>query len=309
MFLRRTEFGWEALARAKLNLCLEVLGRRPDGFHEVETLVVPVQLHDTLAWQNLHPSTSTPLAEIELRVLSPHPVRSPALPSGGDNLIVRAVKLLRQRAGTGLGARIVLTKRIPTGAGLGGGSSDAATALEVANRAWGLGYSHDQLLEVAEEIGSDVPALLAPTAVLARGRGERTERVRGLPPLACVVVQPTQRLLTPRVFARWDDQATGTTGPPSSGAAVRVIRSLREGRLAEAAQMMNNGLQAAAESLAPILRLIRQQLDQMDVLGHQMSGSGSAYFAVCRSARHARRIAQVLRQHSLGEVYATRCCQ
>src|SRR5262245_25564581 len=139
MDLRRDDFKRIARAPAKLNLFLELLGRRPDGFHELETLMVPVRLFDSLSLTPTLQSRPGQTGEIRLRVSlwpSPQAMDSDRVPAGPDNLVTRALSLLQLRSGTAQGAEIELVKRIPVAAGLGGGSSDAATALLLANRAW-----------------------------------------------------------------------------------------------------------------------------------------------------------------------------
>ena len=151
-------------AYAKVNLTLEVLGKRDDGYHEIATVIQTIDLHDTL--------TLEPAADITLECSCPELV-SP------DNLVLRAAHLLRENTGSTEGARIVLDKKVPVAAGLGGGSSDAAATLKGLNRLWGLGLSVDELVRMAVQIGSDVPFFLYGGTAMAHGRGER---VRPLPP-------------------------------------------------------------------------------------------------------------------------------
>ncbi len=151
-------------APAKINLTLEVLSRRNDGYHEIVSVLQTISLHDRLV---LEPSSS-------LR-LECHP---PGLESP-DNLVLRAAELLRKETGTSQGAVMRLEKSIPVGAGLGGGSSDGASALKGLNKLWGLGLSREELLSLAARLGSDVPFFLYQGTALVQGRGER---VRPLPP-------------------------------------------------------------------------------------------------------------------------------
>src|SRR5262245_12735243 len=136
----RTDNKRIARAPAKLNLFLEVLGRRDDGFHELETLMVPIHLADQVALAPLSAPGDGSLAPIELYVRTCLPARSrlyePVCPTGSQNLVVRALERLREHSGCRAGAHVELVKRIPIAAGLGGGSSDAAAALRLANRAW-----------------------------------------------------------------------------------------------------------------------------------------------------------------------------
>jgi 4-diphosphocytidyl-2-C-methyl-D-erythritol kinase len=166
-------------AHAKVNLTLEVLGRRDDGYHEVASIVQTVGLYDTL--------TLEPADEITLECGLPE-MTSP------ENLVLRAARLLREKAGAGHGARIRLAKNIPVSAGLGGGSTNAAAALKGLNRMWGLGLSLDELAPMAAQIGSDVPFFLRGGTAMVQGRGEM---VRPLPPADLewlVVLCPAIRL-------------------------------------------------------------------------------------------------------------------
>ena len=151
-------------AYAKVNLTLEVLGRREDGYHEVASIIQTIDLHDTL--------TLEPADDITLECDRPE-LATP------DNLVIRAAHLLKERAGASQGARISLEKQIPVAAGLGGGSSDAAVALKGLNDLWGLGLSVEELSATAAELGSDVPFFLRGGTAMAHGRGEL---VRSLPP-------------------------------------------------------------------------------------------------------------------------------
>src|SRR6478609_3304454 len=182
MDLRRDDFKRSIRAPAKLNLFLDVLGRRGDGFHDLETLMVPVRLADQVTLSPTQPK-SDQLGEIQFTAHTCWPIRSahglPNVPSGADNLVVKSLKLFQERSGCSLGARVELIKRIPMAAGMGGGSSDAAAALRLANRAWHLNWADDRLSALAAELGSDIPFFLSRGAAICRGRGEQVER---LPP-------------------------------------------------------------------------------------------------------------------------------
>ena len=300
------------LAPAKINLFLEVLARRDDGFHEIETLMAPVAIYDTLWF--------TPQAEgnIELACrwaapgraqrgtaplqpsdeFSPDPPGGPPwpapwgdLPPAEKNLAYRAVSLLRERAGVKAGALMRLVKRIPSAAGLGGASSDAAYALLAANEGWNLHWPRPRLMELAAELGSDVGFFLGRGAAVCRGRGERIESADGLPPLHVVVARPPTGLSTAAVYADCRPAEKPRRLEP-------LLHSLRAGNIAAAGAALVNRLQAPAERLSPQAALLSRELASLDVEGRQMSGSGSSYFALCRSARHAKCVAARLRSQS-----------
>jgi 4-diphosphocytidyl-2-C-methyl-D-erythritol kinase len=289
------KFGAEVVvhAPAKLNLFFEVLGKREDGYHEVETLVAPIALYDTLYFDGG--------ANGELR-LTCHRVSGSwgadgtwlgDFPEGAENLVVRAVDLLRRRSGVRRGGTLRLVKRIPTAAGLGGGSSDAAAALAAASAGWGLGWSWQELAQLGSELGSDVPLFFAQGPAICRGRGERVEPVATLGMLHFVVVRPPAGLSTAAVY-----RACTPGAPPRN--VQPLLEAFADGNLGEAGRRLVNRLEPAAETLSPWIRRLRAAFDQTDCVGHQMSGSGTCYFGLCRHARHARRIARRLQAMGIG---------
>jgi 4-diphosphocytidyl-2-C-methyl-D-erythritol kinase len=300
MFVRGSDSDWEVRAPAKINFFFEVLARRADGFHEVETLMFPIRLFDTVSL------TSRPGGHIDLSCrwaagLGHRSSGSTPVPEGDDNLVVQALRLLRGRASVEAGAVVRLVKRIPAAAGLGGGSSDAAAALLLANRAWQLGWTRAQLADLGAELGSDVPFFLADSAAVCRGRGERVRPVKGLGQMHLVVVKPPAGLSTARVFAACQPAAT----PRRSGP---LLTALQRGELARAGRLLYNRLHGAAMRLSPWIERLAGEFTRLDCLGHQMTGSGTAYFGLCRTARHARYAAGVLRSRRVGSVFQVGTC-
>jgi 4-diphosphocytidyl-2-C-methyl-D-erythritol kinase len=313
MDFRREDLKRIARAPAKLNLYLELLGRRTDGFHEVETLMVPIQLYDSVSFVPSHP-TAVQSGEIDLKVRICQPlttaVNGAVIPAGANNLVVRALELLRQRSGCELGAKVELVKRIPSESGLGGGSSDAAAALKVGNIGWRLNWPMSRLAEVAAEIGSDVPFFLYGGAAVCRGRGEVVESLPAITTAHFVVVKPPVGLSTSEVYRAVDELPCSPESHAKSGSALaNLLQGLRSCGAMNAGRRMRNALQHAASSLSPWVERLRAAFDRLDFVGHQLSGSGTAYFGVCRHAQHARRMANILRTRQLGLVYATRSCQ
>jgi len=295
-------------APAKLNLFLEVLAKREDGFHEIETLMTAVDLCDQLYVTSLAEGqtklttrwASGMEAQAALREAAGSAQVLDELPRETDNIVWRAVQRLRHRAGTNAGIAIDLVKRIPSAAGLGGASSDAAAALVAANRVWRLGWTHEQLAEVAAEVGSDVPFFLAPRKrgagmAICRGRGERIELLAEMPRLHFVIVKPPVGLSTARVYQ--------TCSVPTRPVAVQpLVARLRSGDLA-IGDLLVNRLQFAAEQLSPWISRLRLVFERADCLGHLMSGSGSSYYGVCRTARQAGRLTRRLRAAGVGLVF------
>jgi 4-diphosphocytidyl-2-C-methyl-D-erythritol kinase len=308
MYLRRGQLKRIARAPAKLNLYLEILGRRRDGFHELEMLMVPVRLADSLALTPTPQPSDGRNGEIRLNIRTCFPLRPPrveqAIPAGQANLVVRALEMLGARSGCRLGAQVELVKRIPAEAGLGGASSDAAAALQLANRAWKLHWSRGRLAELAAEIGSDVPFFLYGGSAICRGRGEQIEPLGAIAPLSFVIVKPAAGLSTAEVYEAHDRVATPAVDI-RPGLVKELSGRLTGGRHQEAGGWMHNRLQAAAASLSPWVQRLQAAFAQLDCLGHQLTGSGTAYFGICRHAQHARRVATLLRTRQLGLVFAT----
>jgi 4-diphosphocytidyl-2-C-methyl-D-erythritol kinase len=306
--IRRSANGIEVLAPAKVNLFFEVLGRRDDGFHEIESLMVPIGLYDTLILED-DPSGRISLVARWCFGFGHHHVAEqvsrPAnlgqfgsLPEAEKNLAVRAVRLLAERAGVRRGAKLQLVKRIPAEAGLGGGSSDAAAGLLAANFAWKLGWSLDDLSAVAAELGSDVPFFLAGGTAVCRVRGERVQRVKGLPGLNFVLVRPPVGLATASVY--------NACRPSQSPKSVEsVIQLLRKGNLGSIGPVAHNRLLEPARELSTWIDTVLDRLaaENCPVIG--MSGSGTTCFALCRSEKQARQVAGRLRnrQPGIGRVW------
>jgi 4-diphosphocytidyl-2-C-methyl-D-erythritol kinase len=275
---------------AKLNLYLEILGRRDDGFHELDTLMTPVRIFDHLRWSPLQDDRPAGFS------LAYHPATPPhlaaAAPADSANLVWRAFHALGRAAGIEPWGNATLLKRIPVQAGLGGASSDAAAALVLANAAWQVNYSRRRLAALAAELGSDVPFFLAGGAAVCRGRGEQVTPIAGIPRLHVVVAKPPAGVSTAAAYGSLQAPAMTAAAARDSQAHVeQLLQDLQHGALARAARNMVNRLEDAAAGLCPWIARLRDAFADCSVLGRQMTGSGSAYFAIVRSAREARRVA------------------
>jgi 4-diphosphocytidyl-2-C-methyl-D-erythritol kinase len=173
----------------------------------------------------------------------------------------------------------------------------------MANRGWNLHWDLDRLTNVAAELGSDVPFFLAPGAAICRGRGERIDRLPPLPALHVVIVKPPVGLNTSAVY-----QSYAQSAPTSRREPAAALAGLAAGRWCDFRHALGNRLQQAASALSPWIERLRTAFDRLDFIAHQLSGSGSAYFGICRHAQHARRLANILRMQRLGLVYATCSC-
>jgi len=283
-------------APAKINLHLEVLGLRADGFHELAMVMQTIDLADSLS---LRPTAD---GAIHLEC------DRPDLPTDGNNLIVRAGELLRARTGLPeLGAAIRLQKRIPIGAGLAGGSSNGAAALVGLNELWGCGFSRQQLLAMAAELGSDMPFCLDGGTQLCFGRGEVLEPagLDGAPPLGVLLVKhPGASVSTPWAYGRC--RALRSESYLSAEAAFEQRRgALRRGPLLAALRAegaagaplppIRNDLQVVVESEVASVReglALLQRAPQ--ALAVAMSGSGPSLFALFRDPAAAAAAGEVL---------------
>ncbi|MBD3676069.1 MAG: 4-(cytidine 5'-diphospho)-2-C-methyl-D-erythritol kinase [Planctomycetaceae bacterium] len=296
MQMTREEFGWRVEAPAKLNLFLEITGKRPDGFHDIETVMTTVGLFDTLDFKEVT-TESISLQCFAAEIPNGHSIDVDAIPTDDSNLVIRAAKLLRNHAGNRQGVEISLHKRIPAEAGLAGGSSDAAATLAALNRLWALNLSRTELQSLAAELGSDIPFFLAdsPWAV-CRGRGEIIEPLPSCQPFWTVIVRPPVGLSTADVYRACRPSANPRSAQP-------LIETICSGRLDELEQHLHNSLQAPAEQLCPLLEQVKQAFEAESFLAHQMSGSGTAWFGICRTETEARDIAANLASQSLGHLF------
>ncbi len=262
-------------APAKVNLDLRVAGRRPDGYHELDSTVTFAACADRL--------TFAPGAQLELALSGPF---ATSLTKQGDNLVLRAARRLADHAGRSPHVRITLDKRIPVAAGLGGGSADAAATLRALCRLWRLELTFADLLPIALEIGADVPVCLLSQSVRMRGIGERLERIE-LPALDLVLTNPNQPVSTAQAFAAID--SIGSAPGPD-----RPIPADRAGLLAWLAAR-GNDLEAPARRLAPVIGEVIEALQvQPGCRLARMSGSGATCFGLFDDAPAASRAARAL---------------
>jgi 4-diphosphocytidyl-2-C-methyl-D-erythritol kinase len=262
-------------APAKLNLALAVVGRREDGYHDLRTVFQAVDLADDLV---LAPGGNGIELTVEGEV---------SVDGGPSNLAVRAAALLARRHAPGRGARIRLRKRIPVGAGLGGGSSDAAAVLLGLERLWDLALSRPEREALALELGSDVPFFLRGGTARGEGRGERLTPLPDVPCSAFVLAVPALSLSTRDVFAALREGEA--TGGPGVEAAERAVR---EGDCAALGRNLVNDLEAPATRVAPALAGWRRALEARGAPAVGLSGSGAAYFVPFSGEDEARRFVE-----------------
>ena len=276
---------------AKVNLGLEVLGLREDGYHELRTLFQTIDVHDDLVLSK---------REGEITIACDHPL----VPTDATNLAVRAADELRRYAGISSGVAIRIRKSIPVGGGLGGGSSNAAAVLLGLDRLWGLGLGPDGLHLLARRLGADVPYFLLGGTALGLARGDEVYPLRQQIRAHLVLVDPGIQVSTARVFARLD--ASLTPRENSNSIFYFVSREL-EGR--GSFRLLRNDLEAAALDEAPALReqagRIRAELEAAGASLSALSGSGASYFGLFDEAGKARRARAALLAHGLQARVAT----
>lgn len=259
-----------ATAYAKVNWALNILGARPDGYHEMDMLMQPVALCDYLEIE----------ADAEL-----------SLEGGGeDDLTLRAARLLRKESGYPGGARMRLLKHIPVRAGLGGGSADCACALIALNRLWGLNYSRDHLMRLGARLGADVPFCLYGRAARVGGMGEEVSGVNAPAGVPLVIIHVGAGLSTAQVFAAFDRM--GLSGRACDMYAAKA--ALESGDLRALRRVSGNALEGAARSLMDGIDRAQDRLYGLGAVFAQMSGSGSAVFGAFSDEGTARRAAEAL---------------
>lgn len=268
-------------APAKVNLTLRVLGRRADGYHEIESLVVFAACGDRL--------TLAPGGELALEVNGPRAAQAGAV---GDNLVLRAARALAARIpGITLGS-FALGKELPVAAGLGGGSADAAAALRLLARANDLKRDDPRLYEAARATGADVPVCLEPRPRVMRGVGERLSAPVDMPLLDAVLVNPGVAVSTKDVFAKWSSAPKSAAS--SETAALAKITDYRA--LLSLLTAQPNDLEAPAVALAPVIADVLAALRALAGCGlARMSGSGATCFGLFSSSSAAAAAAEALR--------------
>jgi 4-diphosphocytidyl-2-C-methyl-D-erythritol kinase len=279
----------KVVAPAKINLFLWVGPLRPDGKHEIESIMQSVSLADDL--------TIAPSPSVALDV-SPQG----AAPEDESNLVVKAVRALRASCQGDSGAELRLEKRIPASAGLGGGSSDAAAALVGLNELWRCALSKKALEKMGAGIGADVPFCVRGGTAGARGAGERLAPLIVKEPLWWVIAMPPGSLSTADVYRRFDELG----GPLTEEAdAHDLADALARGDLERVGTTLRNDLEEAARSYDPALSSMRSAFADAGALGSVMSGSGPAWCGLARDERHAEQVASSMLAH-VGEVWVAR---
>jgi len=273
----------EITAPAKVNLFLNVLGKRSDGFHDIRSLLVPVSLFDRI-WIETRAGDVETVMKSGIAKLGGLPWPA-ARTSSQNNLATRAGLALKELTGYREGALITIEKNIPVSAGLGGGSSDAAATLRGLNAAWRTGLSVESLMRLGDALGCDVPALVHGGIVLAEGRGELVSPLAERParPLWMVLVNPGIEVSTADIYSRHQPDLTFEGADHKLK---EVLKGLNEGNVETVGRGLFNDLEKTAFRKYPLLMLIKNELEKAGAAGVLLSGSGATIMALARDRDH-----------------------
>jgi 4-diphosphocytidyl-2-C-methyl-D-erythritol kinase len=277
------------LAPAKVNLALHVTGRRPDGYHTIESLAVFTRFGDRLHLE--------PAAADAFSITGPF---GPGLPDDETNLVLRARDALRLASASNLPpVSIRLEKNLPVASGVGGGSSDAAAVLKALNQIWNCGLGQRELAEIARSLGADVPMCLSAKPLIATGIGDVVEPISGFPALALVLVNPGIAVSTPEIFQRLERRDNEGLPPPPSRIDLHSLRNWLE--------TTHNHLEPTARGIQPAIGEALKALDKAGSGFSRMSGSGATCFGLFETGNVAKRAAVAIRaRHPGWFVAATR---
>lgn len=264
-------------APAKINLSLDVLSKREDGYHEVEMVMTTIDLADRIEL--------TAMDEDCIKIIS----HSRFVPDDQRNLAYQAARLLKERYGVKSGVSISIDKIIPVAAGLAGGSSDAAATLRGLNQLWSLGLSMEELASIGSEIGSDVSFCVYGGTALARGRGEKITRLPAPPNCWVILAKPSIGVSTADIYKNLDVQSVQH---PDTGA---MIRAVENQRYDEVCKHMGNALEGVTLKMHPEVLHIKEQMERFGADAVMMSGSGPTVFGLVQHDSRLQRIYNGLR--------------
>ncbi len=278
-------------APAKINLRLRVVGKRKDGYHLIDTIVVPVSLYDEIEITKKRTHGAGEMNSKHLEVTCDHPL----VPGGEKNLAYQAASTLLKHKEIRESVHIHISKRIPVGAGLGGGSSDAAAVLVGLNRLLGLDYSLKKLEKIALSLGADVPFFIKRVPARARGVGERLTPIRGFSPFWLVIAYPGFPVSTAWVYGNLRPKLTKSSVNTSIISLLRSPDKIR--------RLLVNDLETVTASRYPKIGLLKEKLIRAGAAGALMSGSGSSVFGVFDSRRRAEQALRRLRKQEGVETF------
>lgn len=270
-------------ANAKINLTLDILGTREDGYHEVAMIMQEISLHDTLSMGKINQGISLTIA-IE--------GQKGTLPADESNLCWKAAALVQKEYNLQEGVEIHLTKRIPMAAGLAGGSADAAAVLKGMNHLFRLGMTEARLCELGARLGSDIPFCIMGGTMLATGRGEVLTRLPSFPRLSVVLAKPTVGVSTAWAYKTYD---AGYDGPHPDNEA--MLAAIHGGDAHKAASLLCNVLEGVTETEHPVIADYKRLMMEHGAMASMMSGSGPTVFGLVREKQQAWHLADTLKKY------------
>ena len=277
--------GAKTIARAKLNLFLQVGDRRDDGFHQIRSVMQALELSDELYFRR----TDGAACKLQIRCNDPN------VPPSSDNIVARAIEAFDEHTGAigSSGIDVLINKRIPIGAGLGGGSADAAAALLALDRIYELEMPMDTLMSIAARVGSDVPFCLRGGTALATGRGEEIRQLDPLPPFQVVLAAVAQEVSTREVYQRFDALLQEGKAPRSAeldGEFAALIEGIEKHEFENVYPNLRNSLESATIASAQVLDF-KEIAMRAGAVAAMMTGSGSTVFAIVTGMEQAAEVA------------------
>lgn len=273
-------------APAKINLFLEILGKRDDGYHEIETVMQEIDLVDNLQFEEIREG-------VKLKCNNKN------VPSDENNLVCKAANLIVNECGIKKGVLISLEKNIPVGAGLGGGSSDAATTLKALNSLWKIGLSDIDLMEFAARLGSDIPFFIKGKTALCSGRGENITPIEVKSEMNYLIIFPHINISTTTIYRNLKIDLTKKRKDVSF-----FLHALKYSKIADISKLLFNRLEEVIFATYPDLLRVKSSLEHFDFCGLSVSGSGSAFFGLCNDRRQAEAIKGKAEISGIGNVFA-----
>lgn len=279
----------KVIAHSKINLFLNILDRRPDGYHNIETILQSISLANYLTFTPTEKETAIVYKNV------------PVTDFQGD-LVAKATQVIKEETGLTQQTLIEVKKQTPVAAGLGGGSADAAATLVGLNHIYNLDLKRDSLLEMAEKIGSDVPFFIYGGTQQAEGRGEKLTKLDSMPDCWIVVATPPFEISTSRAYEDFDRLEKPLRRNPAA-----MIEAIRAENLKAISDLLFNAFEAQAEQEFPQISKLKEKALKAGALGALMSGSGPSVFALAFSKKEAEKIAAILKSEVNRVTLATPC--
>ncbi|MBS1258615.1 MAG: 4-diphosphocytidyl-2-C-methyl-D-erythritol kinase [Candidatus Scalindua arabica] len=273
-------------APAKINLFLEILGKRDDGYHEIETVMQEIDLVDNLQFEEIQEG-------VRLKCNDKN------IPSDENNLVCRAANLILNECGIKKGVSISLEKNIPVGAGLGGGSSDAAATLKALNLLWKIGLNDTELMEFAAKLGSDIPFFIKGKTTLCSGRGEKITPIEVKGEMNYLIIFPRINISTTTIYRNLKIDLTKKIIDVSF-----FLNALKHHKVSGISKLLFNRLEEVIFATYPDLLDVKKALAHYDFCGLSVSGSGSAFFGLCKDRQQAEAIKDKIELSNIGNVFA-----